>query len=66
LGQVGMGILMKVIPQRNVFAININLKVILGLCLLFLLIDPFGEFLLKAEINMLQSMQRILPMMAAG
>ena len=66
LGQVGMGILMKVIPQINVFAININLKVILGLCLLFLLMQPFGEFLLKAEVNMLQSMQRILPMMAAG
>ena len=31
LGQVGMGILMKVIPQINVFAINIELKVIIGL-----------------------------------
>jgi len=63
LGQVGMGILMKVIPQINVFAINIELKVIIGLGLLYLLLNPMGEFLLKVEINMLQSLQRLLPMM---
>ena len=64
LGQVGMGILMKVIPQINVFAINIELKVIIGLGLLFLLLNPMGEFLLQVEVNMLQSLQRLLPMMA--
>ena len=49
LGQVGMGILMKVIPQINVFAINIELKVIIGLGLLLLLMTPFSEYLLRAE-----------------
>ena len=63
LGQVGMGILMKVIPQINVFAINIELKVIIGLGLLFLLLNPMSEFLLEVEVNMLQSLQRLLPMM---
>ena len=63
LGQVGMGILMKVIPQINVFAINIELKVIIGLGLLFLLLNPMSEFLLLVEVNMLQSLQRLLPMM---
>ena len=63
LGQVGMGILMKVIPQINVFAINIELKVIIGLGLLFLLLNPMSEFLLQVEVNMLQSLQRLLPMM---
>ena len=64
LGQVGMGILMKVIPQINVFAINIELKVIIGLMLTFLFLIPISEFLLEAEIQMLVSLQRILPLMS--
>ncbi len=66
LGQVSMGILMKVIPQINVFVINIDLKVIIGLALLFVLLRPFSEFLLRIEIEMLQAMQRVLPAMTAG
>lgn len=64
LGQVGMGILMKVIPQINVFAINIELKVIIGLTLLLLLMAPFSEFLLTAETTMLRSLRSLLPLMA--
>lgn len=60
IGQMGMGILMKVIPQINVFAINIELKVIIGMVLLLLLMAPFGEFLLQAESRMLDSMAQIL------
>ena len=63
LGQVGMGILMKVIPQINVFAINIELKVIIGLGLLFLMLVPFSEFLLGMEADMLRAIQRMLLMM---
>jgi flagellar biosynthetic protein FliR len=64
MGQVGMGILMKAIPQINVFAINIELKVIIGLMLTFLFLIPISEFLLEAEIQMLASLQRILPLMS--
>jgi len=60
LGQVGMGILMKVIPQINVFAINIELKVIIGLVLLLLLMSPFSEYLLHAENEMLRQIQYLL------
>lgn len=60
MGQVGMGILMKAIPQINVFAINIELKVVIGLLLLMLLIAPFSEFLLAAENQMLSALQSIL------
>lgn len=60
IAQVGMGILMKVIPQINVFAINIELKVIVGLALLFVLIIPFSEFLLQAEGAMLRSLSDVL------
>ena len=60
LGQLGMGVLMKVIPQINVFSINIELKVIIGLGLLLLLMAPFSEFLLEAERAMLDSMHTLL------
>ena len=63
LGQVGMGILMKVIPQINVFAINIELKVIIGLVLLLLLMTPFSEYLLHAENEMLRQIQYLLQAM---
>lgn len=62
LGQVGMGILMKAIPQINVFSINIELKVLIGLVLLLLLISPFSEFLLQTEITMLDSLRELLAM----
>ena len=60
VGQVGMGILMKVIPQINIFAINIELKVIIGLTLLFLFIAPFSEYLLDAEVRMLAEIRQVL------
>lgn len=60
LGQIGMGILMKAIPQINVFSINIELKVLIGLALLFILIAPFSEFLLDAEMMMLDSLEAVL------
>ena len=62
LGQIGMGILMKVIPQINVFAINIELRVIVGLLLLLVLMAPMSEFLLAAEKQMLLELQRLLAM----
>ena len=65
LGQVGMGILMKAIPQINVFAINIELKVIIGLSLVLIFMVPFSEYLLEAEAAMLQSLQRLLPLMGS-
>ena len=64
LGQIGMGILMKVIPQINVFSINIELKVIVGLVLLMLFMSPISEFLLRAENEMLASVRDMLTVLA--
>ena len=60
IAQVGMGVLMKVIPQINVFAINIELKVIVGLGLLLVLTIPISEFLLQTELAMLNSLHDVL------
>lgn len=64
LGQIGMGVLMKVIPQINVFSINIELKVIIGLIMIFLLISPFSEFFLKIEMEMLDSLKEMMKLTA--
>ena len=66
MGQVGMGVLMKVIPQINVFAINIELKVLVGLVMMLFLISPFSEFLLSMENTMLSEVERAIGLMAGG
>ena len=63
LGQVGMGVLMKVIPQINVFAINIELKVIIGLVMVLMLLLPMSEFLLQVEGDMLRSLRQAMMLM---
>lgn len=64
IGQLGMGVLMKVIPQINVFSINIELKVLVGLGLLLMLMNPFSEYLLEIEQNMLNRLHDLLVLMA--
>lgn len=66
LGELGMGILMKAIPQINAFVINIELKVIIGLILLFLFLSPINEFLLEAESSMLTALQQMLGLLGAS
>ena len=64
IGQLGMGVLMKVIPQINVFSINIELKVLIGLFLMMMLMLPFSEYLLEVEQTMLASLHDMLMLMA--
>ena len=60
-----MGVLMKAIPQINVFVINIDLKVLIGLFLLFLFLVPINEFLLQVESDMLSSLKGMLEVIAS-
>ena len=66
MGQVGMGVLMKAIPQINVFAINIELKVVVGLVMLIFLLPMMGAFLQEAEKIMLVDIEETLRMAAAS
>ena len=66
LGELSMGILMKAIPQINAFVINIELKVIIGLLLLFVFLTPINEFLLEVEGDMLTALGRILEIISAS
>ena len=64
MGQIGMGVLMKAIPQINVFSINIELKMLIGLFMLLILIAPMGDFLLDAEATMLDELRGLLTLAA--
>ena len=66
LTEIGMGILMKAIPQINAFVINIELKVIVGLLLLLVFLYPMNEFILSVEQEMLQSLEQALGVMAGA
>ena len=66
MGQVGMGVLMKAIPQINVFAINIELKVIIGLAMLYFLLAPISEFLLTMENTMLLEVEKASALATGG
>lgn len=58
--EVGVGILNKVVPQISIFVINIQMKLIVGLGLLFLMFSPIGEYLNKIMSIMMKTVQGIL------
>ncbi len=60
LGVIGMGILMKAIPQINAFVINMELKVIIGLLLVFFMLVPISEYMLMVEADMLLKLREAL------
>ncbi|MEG0614653.1 MAG: flagellar biosynthetic protein FliR [Oscillospiraceae bacterium] len=59
-----MGILMKTVPQIQVMAVNIQLKLLFGLFLLYVLAVPMSNFLDDYMDTMMQSLEGILPLLA--
>ncbi|MEG2295189.1 MAG: flagellar biosynthetic protein FliR [Oscillospiraceae bacterium] len=47
LNDLSIGILMKTVPQINVFVINIQFKIVFGLIMLYLTLVPISEFIDK-------------------
>ncbi len=64
LGVIGMGILMKAIPQINAFVINIDLKVLMGLAMMFVFIIPISEFIVSIEVEMMHEIQNMLAILS--
>lgn len=60
LVEVGIGILNKAVPQISVFVINIQIKLIVGLGLLFIMFSPIGEYLNRIMSTMMKTIQGIL------
>lgn len=62
--EVAMGVLMKIIPQIHVFVINIQLKMAMGLLLLFLFAGSVASFMDQYIILLFENMQRALVSLA--
>lgn len=62
--EIAMGVLMKLIPQINVFSIHFQFKIILGLGLLFLFAVPMTNFLQNFINELFVQMQNLLRVIA--
>lgn len=62
--EIGVGIMMKAIPQIDVFSVNIQAKVILGLILLLILFTPMSDFIENIVEMMFQYIQEAISLMA--
>jgi len=58
--EIAMGILMKLIPQINVFSIHFQIKILFGFILLFLFAVPITEFIDSYMYKMFVSLQKLL------
>lgn len=57
LTQIAVGILMKMIPQINVFVINIQAKILIGFLMLLFLFSPISDYLGSIISQMLLAVQ---------
>lgn len=64
--EIGVGILMKIIPQINLFVVNIQVKIIVGIAIMAILISPIGGYLGGIITDMLNEMQDILKLTAGA
>lgn len=60
LVEVATGLLMRIIPQINLFVMSIQLRVIIGLAMMVFLISPAGDFLKGIISQMMQGLQDVL------
>lgn len=60
---VGMGMLMKAIPQINVFVVDIQLKIFVGLILMIFIFSPISNFLSGMITVMIDNIKNIMNFM---
>lgn len=58
--EAGIGILMKAIPQIQVFSVNVQLKIIVGLVLIVLLVPTFASFIDNTIVLMFDTVENSL------
>ncbi len=58
--EIGIGLLMRMIPQINLFVLSIQLRVIVGILMLVILISPIGSYLQSYISEMMNTLQDVL------
>lgn len=66
VAEAAIGILMRVIPQINVFAVNFQMKIIVGMMLLVFLFNPMSAQLYTIIDDMLANIENALVMLITG
>lgn len=61
--EIAVGILMKMIPQINVFVVNIQAKIIIGILMLIFLFSPMSDYLGDIISQMLLTVQDIIKLL---
>lgn len=61
--ETAVGILMRMIPQINVFAVNFQLKILVGLMMLVYMFSPMSDKLYMILDDMFLYMQRLIALM---
>ena len=63
LTEVALGILMRVIPQINIFSVNFQLKIIVGLLMLLFLFNPMCDVLMRVLQKMVEILNNIVQLL---
>lgn len=63
LMEMGVGILMKAIPQINVFVVSLQSKVLVGLLVLVLISSPVGGFIDSMIVTMFDALQEVVELL---
>ena len=66
IAEMGVGLIMKAVPQINVFVINIQLKVVVGFLMLFILVAPFADFIERLLLLMFDSINHFVSLITSA
>ncbi len=61
--EIGVGILMKAVPQIHLFIVNIQLKIFIGFATMLILVPSFSAFLEKLITLMFEAIQKNLSLL---
>ncbi|HAZ06284.1 MAG TPA: flagellar biosynthetic protein FliR [Acetobacterium sp.] len=60
VSEFAVGILMRLVPNINVFVINIQIKIIIGLVVIFTIIPALASFMTKMNLLMMEKITQVL------
>ncbi len=64
LAEISLGILMRVIPQLNIFSVNFQLKIIVGMVMLLVLFSPLADMLTRLISELFEHLDEIMLILA--
>jgi len=58
--EIGVGILMKAIPQINVFVLNIQAKILVGIVMIVVIFSPLSDYIERVITSMFSAMGSVM------